>query len=321
LQAGLWTGRTTAAPAGAAAPAGRPAVTATPLYYGVYLRGGKVGSCVVTRAPTSGQGRAPGMRLETVLALDLRVLGAPARITNTTVAWTTPDGKPQRLEYRTVSAGRTTKVVAAYGERSVRYDADITGTRTTGVLELKPGESFIADAGSGGGEIKPRIGLRLVGKVFSPETLTLIDAETTVVGREPVAVGGQSVSAFKVVSKNPFAPATLWLTDEGELLRMDGALGIELRREPKETALAAPDKAATLDLATAIAIRPTGVALENPRALRRAEYEIRGLSKPLPVRSGSVQTVTHEPDGGGGWDGDPQNPKNPIGYFFMFLAF
>jgi transglutaminase-like putative cysteine protease len=84
---------------------------------------------------------------------------------------------------------------------------------------------------------------------------------------------------------------------------MDGALGIELRREPKETALAAPDKAATLDLATAIAIRPTGVALENPRALRRAEYEIRGLSKPLPVRSGSVQTVTHEPDGGGGATG------------------
>ncbi len=274
-----------------------PARAAEPSYYGVYLRDAKVGSFTLKRVDAV-RGNVPAVRMDATMVLDMRVLGAPTKIVNTTVSWSDRNGRPLALEYESEAAGRVTRVSATYGPRSVAYQADILGTAKSDTLRLKDGEAFLTDAASGAGEFKPRPRRRLAGKVFSPETLTLLDSETTVVGQEPVAIGGQSVPAYKVLSKSTLASSTLWMTETGELLRLDGVMGIQVRREPKEQALAAPGR--KLDLATAVGITPTGEELKQPRALRRAEYEITGLTRPLPLRDNNVQTAVHEPDARGG---------------------
>lgn len=260
-------------------------------YFGVYMRAAKIGALVVqqTNQPHAG---APAIRSEATMTLDLRVLGAPSKIVNTTVSWNDPGGKPLALDYSTETAGRRTHITAAYQADAVTYKADIAGEIKEGTLRLKPGEKFLADPAEGSA-MKPKVGMRLAGKIFSPETLTLMDGEILVVAREPVAVGGVSVDAFKVQSKNTLASSTLWLSERGELLRLDSVLGMQVRREPKQQALAEP--AQKVDLGTVLGIVPQGAALLRPRTLRRAQYILTGLTKPLPLVNNNVQTVEQEP--------------------------
>ena len=281
------------------APAAAPPI-ATPAaktsYYGVYLRDAKLGSFVLKRTDALRQ-NVPAIRMDATMVLDMRVLGASAKVVNTTVSWSDRNGVPLALDYTSEAAGNVTHVSAAYNARSVSFKADIMGTVKSGTLHLQPGETFLADTESGAAGIKPQPQMRLSGKVFSPETLTLLDSETRVVGQEPVALGGQSVPAYKVQNKSALATSTLWLTEAGDLLRLDSVLGIQVRREPKEQALAEPGR--KLDIALAVGITPTGEDVKQPRTLRRAEYEITGLTRPLPVKSNGVQAVTHAPVAGG----------------------
>lgn len=293
---------TIAAPAAPRRPAAKAPVTPSSQtsYYGVYLQNAKVGSFVLTRTANATYKGARALRFDADMTLDMRVLGASAKVVNRTASWSDPKtGKPLFLDYKTQAAGvpgggGDSRVTATYGLTGLTYQADIQGTKKTGTLALKPGESFLADAMES--DLKPRPGLTMKGKVFSPDTLSLLDSEIRVVGREPVALGGQTVSGWRVVDKNTLANTTLWLNDEGDLLRQDAVMGIQIRREPKEVALAAPKAGAALDIAQATGIVPTGEKIVKPRTLRRAEYEISGLTKPLPLASDTVQTVAHEPD-------------------------
>ena len=269
-------------------------------YYGVYLQGAKVGSFVLTRNANATYKGVRALRFDADMTLDMRVLGTSAKVVSKTASWSDPKtGKPLFLDYKTSAAGvpgggGDSRVTAAYSSTGLTYQADIQGTKKTGSLPLKSGESFLADAMES--NLKPRPGLVMKGKVFSPDTLSLLDSEIRVVGREPVALGGQTVSGWRVLDKNSLANTTLWLNDDGDLLRQDAVMGIQIRREPKEIALAVPKAGTAPDIAQATGIVPTGEKLVKPRTLRRAEYEITGLSKPLPLASDSVQTVAHEAD-------------------------
>ena len=92
---------------------------------------------------------------------------------------------------------------------------------------LKPGEKFLADL-SDGASIKPYIGMKLSGKMFSAETMRLVNSEIIVVGQETIAVGGQALRAYKILEKNAMMPSTLYASDAGELLRADLPMGMQL---------------------------------------------------------------------------------------------
>ena len=277
-------------PAASAPTAATSAAAVVPWYYGVYMRGEKIGSYVMKRTEAMLAGK-PATRTDATMTLDMAVLGTPARVVTSTVSWNNRTGTPLALEFTSEASGRTTRVKATYEGRQVRYDADIMGTRKSETLFLKDGEKFLSEAGSGGGDTPPQPGRHLKGKVFSPQTLTLLDSDLRVLGREPVILGGQSVSAYKMIDTNPLATSTLWVTEGGEMLRMDSVMGIQIRREPRETALA-PKTGKQVDIATAVGIVPTGAAINKPRSLRRGEYELTGLTRPLPLEVDNVQITT-----------------------------
>lgn len=267
-------------------------------YYGVYLQTAKLGNATMTRDERATLDGRPAVRVDMQMTMDLRVLGAPNKIVTSSVSWADPKtGAPLASRSRTEASGRVTTVSAAYADRSVTYTADIQGTIKKDTLTLKPGEKFLADP-SNGATIRPKVGMKLSGKVFSSEMMRLIDTEISVVGEETVAIGGQAVRAFKIIEKNPYTPATLWANETGDLLRADMPMGMQMRKEPKALALAEPGGKAP-DLIAMTSIAPTGEKLTaDARKAGAITYEIGGVTRPL-APDDSVQSVAYQPTGVG----------------------
>jgi hypothetical protein len=261
-------------------------------YYGVYLQNAKIGSFVVKRDDNAIYNGKPAVRMDTTMAMDLRVMGAPNQIKNSTVSWSEPrTAKPLAQESRSEASGRITKVTATYTDSSLSYVANIQGTEKKETLKLLPGEQFLYDTSSNP-DFKPKIGLKMKGKIFSPDLLKLIDSESEVTALETITVNGQALPAYKVVDRNLISPTVSYMNEAGDLLRMDSSMGIQVRKEPKELALAAPGGKDRPDIISLVGIRPTGAKMDKPRTTRKVTYEISGVTRPLPATD-TVQSASY----------------------------
>jgi hypothetical protein len=260
-------------------------------YYGVYMKSAKVGSVVLKREDEAKRDGKTTIRTETETSLDLSVMGTPTQIVSTSVSWSDPkSGFPIATENRTESAGAVSTVSATYTANSVSYIANVTGTTKKATLTLKPGEAFLSDPTNS--MDKPKVGMKFKGKVFvsDPGFLTLIDSEMEIAAKEPFDVGGQTIEVYKILDKNPMAPSTIYMNEAGDMLRTDSILGMQIRKESKEVALAPAGTKA--DLLSLVGVKPTGETLTDPRSLRTVRYEIANVTRELP-KPDSIQTVTY----------------------------
>lgn len=269
------------------------AATVETAYFGLYLANGKLGSATVIRDAHATLRGKPAVRVQMAMTMDLKAFGAPTSVETKSVNWSDPaTGAPLETTSHSVSAGRVSDVTVTYTDHSLTYSANVQGSKKTETLTLKPNEHFLIDP-SDGANIQPKAGMKLKGKIFSSETLALVDGEVEVLPKETVIIDGQAVQAFKILEKNPLAPSTVWESDAGDLLRVDMPLGMQMLRQPKEIALAPPKAdGAAPDLVSITSIVPTGQPLTAEA--RRAEsivYRISGVSKALPPND-AVQSIT-----------------------------
>ncbi len=272
------------APPKVASAAQKPAAES---FYGVYLKGAKIGSVVMRRQDSAPTKEQPGgsVRVQTILRMDLQIMGKSAQITSTSVSVSDArSGKPLTQFSQTEGSGRLTKTTATYTDKSVSYVTRVGENEKKGTLSLKPGEKFLFDSSSAA-SFKPKVGEVIKGKVFVAETLSLSNATVNVVERAPIDISGQSVSAYKLIQSGDSGGTTVsYLNDAGDLLRSDGPIGMQILKEPKEMALAAPaEGAAKPDLISIVAITPTGTAIPEPRKVTNAKYAISGVTRPLPT--------------------------------------
>ena len=292
------------APLSVAAAPSREAVA----YYGVYIQNAKIGNAQIKRDDNATRDGKPAVRVDMQMTMDLTVMGAPNRIKQSSATWADKKtGAPLYMESRTETgpptpgaaggfASRTTITQVSYTDRALSYVNTIGGVKNTGTLTLKAGETFLVDP-SDGADIKPQIGLKQRGKVFIPELSQLVDSEVEVLGRENVTVGGVAVTAYKVADRNPVAPATLFINEGGDMLRMDSIMGMQMRKEAREVALAAPGAGdAGPDLIALTGLRPNGASLGKARTARSITYQITGVTRNLAPND-TVQTVSYGGEG------------------------
>jgi hypothetical protein len=290
----------TAAPVKAVSPTVTAAVAPraeNESYYGVYIKDAKIGSVVITKKDSDQYKGRPAVRYETAMNMELDVLGTLTQIKSSTISWTDPKtGAPLAIESISESAGRVSSVKAVFTDKDVSYEAEVTGSKTKNTLTLKPDENWLVDP-TNGANIQPVVGTKFKGKVFIPDPalLQLIDSEVEIVSKETIAVSGQAVVAYKVLDKNPFAPTTSYMTEAGDLLRSDAMMGLQIRRETKEIALA--KTGAKPDLIALVGLRPTGLPLEKPRTLRTVKYEVSNVERGLPAND-NIQSVKFAPGKG-----------------------
>ena len=254
-------------------------------YFGIYLKDLKLGHMYQetdTKATYNGK---PANKLLARSVMNIGMMGSESTIkTSATVFMHPKTGATLSEDSTTEASGRVTTVKATYTERSVSYVADIQGTKKSGTLTLKPGETFLRDPSDTPGS-KPIPGTRTKGKSFSADTQTLVDTEIVVREKELVVVGDKSVMAYKIQSLG-MVPSTTFVDDSGAMLLTRVSLGIEIRRVPREVALGPNGKG---DLAELVGVRPTGLSLEKvARSSRSATYELGSVTRPLPPNN-SVQ--------------------------------
>ncbi len=127
--------------------------------------------------------------------------------------------------------------------------------------------------------------------VFDPAAMGTQPITVRVIGREALeTASGESSQAWKIVESFRGIETTVWLDDQGDVLREEGPMGLVAVRESAEHATKsgwADD--ALVDLMDAVAI-PIDPPLAQPRQLSHLEVELNGLGD-LTIPSGGRQSL------------------------------
>jgi len=122
--------------------------------------------------------------------------------------------------------------------------------------------------------------------IFDPATLSQAAVTAEVIGREQLPMDGASTVATRIRMSLRGMTQTAWISDDGEVLRERGLLGLRLEKATAEEALRDLGAAAIEDLAEAAAVTPDR-PLSEPQHLDRLRVRIGGArTEELPLNGG-----------------------------------
>jgi len=283
------------APSVSAPPVTAATLPADDAWMGVYMRGEKVGYSHSRMTPVDG-----GYHLEESSLLRLSVL--------------------DRVQTVRATVDATTAADFALRDFTVSLDSDLGAFDVRGRVEH---ETLLLRIAAGGDHSEQRIALgepiylptsararlragalaaghTITVRAFDPSAMEHQPLEMRVLGREPVAVGGVTVEAWKVHERFREMETTVWLDDQGRALREEGPMDMVVEREDAARAIGAGWGENPFDLMGAIAVR-VREPLPDPRNLQRLSVRIAGtgdLSIPTDHRQSlrdGVLRVDREP--------------------------
>jgi len=136
-------------------------------------------------------------------------------------------------------------------------------------------------------------------QVFDPATLSNSPMTLVVKQRELVRMSGLPLPAFRVEMQFAGLSATSWITDTGEVVREESALGMLVVKETAEEAqrMAVSQRTRT-DLIQAAAIAPKmKFRIDDPRTVKRIVLKLTNADVPQEDLDGSGQTSFAEAAG------------------------
>jgi hypothetical protein len=260
-------------------------------YLGLYLQGNKIGYSEYSSGPATLHGKAL-TRSDSKTIMNAGLLGSALTMEMNSTSWLSADGKPTKMTFAMSSAGRTQNIVANFGPKSVEVAIDNSGTKSTKTLQIPNGAivddpiTMITAGVMHPGDTKPFY-------VLDPTTVSFIRNEVKIVGPGKAEVRGKSFDATVVEITDPRAGMTVYLSAKGDLIKIDGPMGIEMLPISKAEALAAPGEyAPSIDLAYATMIK-TDKPIDDPAGLKK--LSLRVTAKNLKsVPSGDHQTVKRD---------------------------
>lgn len=136
-------------------------------------------------------------------------------------------------------------------------------------------------------------------QVFDPATLSNSPMTLVVRQRELVRMSGLPLPAFRVEMQFAGLSATSWITDTGEVVREESALGMLVVKEtPEEAQRMAVSQRTRTDLIQAAAIAPKmKFRIDDPRTVQRIVLKLTGAELPQADLNGSGQTGFAPADG------------------------
>lgn len=277
------------------------AAQAESTYLGLYLSGTKIGYASYIDRPDTYHGKA-ATRSDSHMLIEAGLEGTPLEMVTDSTTWTNQAGRPLRMKFYVSSGGRKQTVDAAFGEKSVGIDVDNNGSKSHRSLPI-PNGAIVDDPLTLMLHDSPKPGAKITVWVLEPMTVSFQKSEVKIVGPSTAVVHGKTVPATLVEMTDQGTITRVFMDPKGDLLRVDGPLGIEMFPESKEVALTKPGKySPAVDLANTTSLK-TDKPIEDPSDL--TELKIRIDGKDLSgIPSDAGQTVTKD---GSGWviDIDP----------------
>lgn len=261
---------------------------------GMYIQGQKIGwSSTITREA----GRENWTRSESRSVISSSLLGSALSMRMESISDYDDAGKLRRMVFVMDSAGRTLRVDADFQDTQIIAKSVSGGQSTDRVIPIPEGALVIEDPGAYLLEDGQFVqGRKVEFHIFDPNTLSLIKGSAEVRGKKKITTPAGEVEAREIFVNDPRASMTLYVDDEGEMIKSVGPMGIEMIAEPKEKAMAIPDAGSgpIADIAEASAIRPDK-PISNWTSRKKLKLRVTGadLSR-LP--SGGHQTITQEGD-------------------------
>jgi transglutaminase-like putative cysteine protease len=235
-------------------------------WFGVYQGGRKIGHThrTTTRTPD-------GWRHAEESRFALALMGVPQPLTTSMVADVDAAHTLRRVRFSLVSAAAT---FAASGESDGRRLALRYGTGGGTQEMMVPLDGPIQLPATLRARIaaaRPAAGTAVEQAVFTPLGLRPERVRTVVEGDD--AVDGRPAQRLREEHRG--LAAHVWLDAGGRVLREEGGMGLELRAEPRQIALAGVEGAAPLDLALATRV-PLEGTIAHPRDRATMTLRVRG---------------------------------------------
>ena len=267
------------------------AAQADSTYLGLYMSGNKIGyASYVDRADTY-QGKA-ATRSDSHTLIEAGLEGTPLRMTTDSTTWTTQTGRPLRMKFYIASGGRKQTLDACFGEKTVEIDVDNGGDKTHKSLPI-PSGAIVDDPLSMMLHEGPKPGMKMTVWVLDPMTASFQKDDVRIIGPSSTVVRGKSVSATLVEMTDQGTKMKVFMDPKGDLVRVEGPLGIEMLPETKEVALTKPGKyTPAVDLANTTSLQ-TDKPIQDPSGLTELKIRIDGKDLSA-IPSDSSQSVTKD---------------------------
>jgi hypothetical protein len=262
---------------------------------GIYYRGEKIGFAVGQIVPTES-----GFEMQEDGRMQMALLGAETVAILKTTARVDHDFVLQSFDFSLDPGTGPIRISGIVQGRQLALTVVTpTGTRSETrtlteppVLALNLGRRLAA-AGL-------EAGARHQVHVFDPATLSNAPMTIDVRQRELIRLAGLPVPAFRLDMQFAGLSTTSWITDTGEVVREESALGmLVVKEEPDVAQRMAVSQRARSDLIQAAAIVPDAAfRIDDPRSVRRLVLRLTGAELPLEDLNGAGQTGL-APTGGG----------------------
>jgi hypothetical protein len=257
---------------------------------GIYYRGEKIGFAVTQTLPSGD-----GYELQEDGQIQMTLLGASTAARIRTLARVDKAFALRSFSFSLDPGTGAVEVNGSLGNGGRRLDLTTktaTGTRTeTRDLEEPPALSLNLSRRLAAAGLTP--GAHLTVPVFDPATLRNSSMTVDVEAREVVRAAGRPVPAFRLRMEFAGITSTSWVTDVGEVVREESAMGLIVLKETRERALAlAVPGELQQDMLQAAAVAPLGPGkIDDPRSVELLRLRVEGLAAGGADLQGGGQTV------------------------------
>lgn len=257
---------------------------------GIYYRGEKIGFAVTQTLPAGD-----GYELQEDGQIQMTLLGASTAARIRTQARVDKAFALRSFSFSLDPGSGPVEVSGTLGDGGRRLDLTTRaagGTRTeTRSLDEPPALSLNLARRLAAAGLQP--GAHLEVPVFDPATMRNSSMSVDVEAREVVRAAGRPVPAFRLRMEFAGVGSTSWVTDLGEVVREESAMGLIVVKETREQALAlAVPGDLQQDMLQAAAVEPSGPGrIDDPRLLDLLRLRVEGVAVGGADLQGAGQTV------------------------------
>lgn len=252
------------------------AVRADESWLGIYMGGAKIGYAGTVTKDTTWNGK-PALKSWSVNVLKAEMLGSSMEMHIESTTWSDAKGAPQHMEMLMRSEGRLQTITADFKGKKIELVVDNSGQKTKKILEIPEGMKVVDDPTASALDLMgKKVGQSYPVLVLDPVTASLVRNDIVYTGRSRVKVRNDEFSAEVIEVRDPRATTKVYLSSKGDLIKVDGPVGMEMYPEPKTVAQKLTGTGATIDLAEATRVR-TNQPIERSYATKKVELRVTGI--------------------------------------------
>ena len=259
-------------------------------YFGIYMQGVKVGYSFSGEIDLKNQ--FPAVKESNSYSLlNSKLLGTNLDMELKSKTRYDVKGNLLWLESITTSNGRKQTVVATIKANTILIKVDNSGQIQNSTIKIPKGVRVVDDA-TAGITLNDFASLKngVVVHVLDPTTVSLVPNTIIYLGKKTELINGFGTSVDVVEVRETRAITRLLFSAKGDLVRMEGPMGMEVRPESKAIAMdlsgnTRPDLATV----TSIQVKPP---VERPWMLKSMSFELTTPDSSLNLISDRNQTAT-----------------------------